>query len=240
MKSQEQLNLEYDKIMIDFKQKVFIDASLHHENDIETFVYKAYAAFSNHFNQEYQHIYLKPLNHLLDYYNYDLDNRQSFLTISKQLPSTFWNTQLGEKTALEQSTLATNALFVLPLTEERKEFFMHNHKSDFSSIKELVNTDKIKIQENFSEFIESFINTSILPHDLKLECFHNMLANLETIAARSVDNNNLVNFYKNTDFINEVLQSVKLNTPFESFKANLYFIPQNQLNKDYTFNTLEK
>lgn len=228
MKPQEQLNLEYDKIMIDFKQKAFIEASLHHEEDVETFVYKSYLAFSSHFNQEYQHIYLKPLNHLPDYYNYDSANRQSFLTVSKQLPSTFWNTQLGEKTALEQSTLATNSLFVLPMTEERKEFFTHDHKSDFSTIKEVGNTDKIKIQENFSDFIESFINTPVLPHHLKLECFHNMLSNLESIAARSIDNNNLVNFYKNSDFINEVLQSVKLNTQFESFKANLHFIPQNK------------
>lgn len=233
MKSQEILNIEYDKIMIDFKQKAFIEASLHHENDIETFVYKTYRAFSEHFNKEYQHIYLKPLNSLFDHYNYDSDNRQSFLTVSKQLPSTFWNTQLGEKVALEQSTLATNALFVLPLTEQRKEFFLHNNKSDFSTIKELGNTDKIKIQENFSEFIESFINTSVLPHDVKLECFHNFLANLETIAGHSIENNNLVNFYKDTDFINEVLHSVKLNTQFDSFKANLHFVPKQQFNDHY-------
>lgn len=214
MKTQDQLNQDYDRIMIDFKQKAFIEASLKHEYDLEKFVIHSYKAFANHFNSEYKHIYLKPLCELLDKHPAISDKKQTFSTVSKSLPTTFWNTDLGEETVLKQARIAIENLFVLPLTDERKLFFSKKpQQEDFSTIKELNNTDKIKIQETYSEFVDSFINSSVLPDHLKYRCFDLLIRDLSFIANESTLNNTLVNFTQDSLFIKDVLSSVKLHTP---------------------------
>lgn len=267
MKTQEQLNQEYDKIMIDFKQKAFIDSALYQHNKkqdyhqadnttnidsqennqkesnslLEQFVSQLFKDFSQHFNQEYKHIYLKPLYDLPLHDIYDNVAKQSFLSVSKQLPLTFWNTTMGQDIILQQSQLAVSSVFNLPMTEDRSLFMANrsdlytNNASDsdiavieaFSSMKELSKTDKIKIQENFMHFVDSFINSPYLPETMRQACVICMLGQLETLNEHNDKTSFVVDFSKEPGFLKEILSSVKFNSPFEDLNNkenwNSYF-----------------
>ncbi len=236
MKNQEQLNQDYDKIMIDFKQKAFIEGALKSEvTRLEDFVSYVYQAFSNNFNSEYQHIYLKPLNELSN----SREKKQSFFIVSKCLPSTFWNTGLGEITAREQARLSVRDLFALQVTEERTQFYQSItpgvNFDTHSFVLELSNTDKIKIQENYSEFVDSFLNSPLLPENIKRSCYdelHNFLS--YSVKEESQTNPSTVNFKKDLDFVKEVLSSVTLNAPFDQ-QMNKNFIQSLSIRKQLKY-----
>ena len=243
MKNQEQLNQDYDKIMIDFKQKAFIEAALKKESRLEEFVSYVYKEFSNHFNDEYKHIYLKPLTELCTQNKLSVENdkKQSFFTVSKCLPSTFWNTELGERTAIEQANLSIHNIFSLQVNEERTKFYREITSKDYdiaSPVLELSNTDKIKIQENYSDFIESFLNSPLLSENIKLNCFkslHQFLSHC--VDSKTYQLSSMVNFSNQIPFIQEVISSAKINniivdgheskillntlTPYKSFSPKL-------------------
>lgn len=236
MKNQEQLNQDYDKIMIDFKQKAFIEGALKNEvTRLEDFVSYVYQAFANNFNSEYQHIYLKPLNELSN----SREKKQSFFIVSKCLPSTFWNTGLGEITAREQARLAVRDLFSLQVTEERTQFYNSisnpSHFDTHSSVLELSNTDKIKIQENYSEFVDSFLNSPLLPENIKRSCYdelHQFLSH--NVKEESEHHPSIVNFKKDLDFVKEVLNTVTLNAPFDQ-QMNKHFIHSLSIKKQFKY-----
>lgn len=231
MKTQEQLNFDYDKIMIDFKQKAFIDSALHHNfnSHIEQSVNIVYEKFANHFNEHYKHIYLKPLSDLPTHNLHNDNVTQSFISIAKQLPLTFWNTTLGENITIEQSRLFISSVFALPMTEDRKKFLENQHDlytdlqnqnnpaiiQAFACMKELSKTDKIKIQENFTEFVDSFINSSLFPESLRTRSLHILIETLENLTKKSYPTELSVDLSLERDFLKDILSSVKFNSPFQ-------------------------
>lgn len=231
MKTQEQLNQDYDEIMINFKQKAFINCALQHEEKLEEFVSSVYNHFSNHFNNEYKHIYLKPLNELSLTNIYNSEIKQSFFAVAKQLPSTFWNTPTGQEVVINQAKLSIHCVFSLPITEDRQALFTAESSENIHPVKELSKTDKIRIQENFSDFTDSFINSTILPECLRHKCIEIMWNELKNLSYNTPPPF-IVDFAKDSDFVREVLGSVKFHNPFERLTEEKF--------GDHLFNSSKK